>query len=153
MYAVIENGSKQYRVAEGDVIEVEKLSAEVGDKVQIDRVLMVGGKSVKVGTPTVDGAKVTATVEGHGRGDKIIVYKHKKNYHKKQGHRQDFTRLRIDKITAKAKAKAKPKAEVEAKPKAETKAKPKAKAEAKPKAETKAKAKPKAKAEESTDGS
>jgi large subunit ribosomal protein L21 len=149
MYAVIENGSKQYRVAEGDVIEVEKLSAEVGDKVQIDRVLMVGGKSVKVGTPTVDGAKVTATVEGHGRGDKIIVYKHKKNYHKKQGHRQDFTRLRIDKITAKAKAKAKPKAEAEAKPKAETKAK----AEAKPKAETKAKAKPKAKAEESTDGS
>jgi large subunit ribosomal protein L21 len=153
MYAVIENGSKQYRVAEGDVIEVEKLSAEVGDKVQIDRVLMVGGKSVKVGTPTVDGAKVTATVEGHGRGDKIIVYKHKKNYHKKQGHRQDFTRLRIDKITAKAKAKAKPKAEAAAKPKAETKAKPKAKAEAKPKAETKAKAKPKAKAEESTDGS
>ena len=129
------------------------MSAEVGDKVQIDRVLMVGGKSVKVGTPTVDGAKVTATVEGHGRGDKIIVYKHKKNYHKKQGHRQDFTRLRIDKITAKAKAKAKPKAEAAAKPKAETKAKPKAKAEAKPKAETKAKAKPKAKAEESTDGS
>jgi large subunit ribosomal protein L21 len=155
MYAVIENGSKQYRVAEGDVIEVEKLSAKVGDKVQIDRVLMVGGNSVKVGTPTVDGAKVTATVEGHGRGDKIIVYKHKKNYHKKQGHRQDFTRLRIDKITAKAKAKAKPKAEAEDKPKAETKAKPKAKAEAKPKTETKAKAKPKAKAkaEESTDGS
>jgi large subunit ribosomal protein L21 len=155
MYAVIENGSKQYRVAEGDVIEVEKLSAKVGDKVQIDRVLMVGGNSVKVGTPTVDGAKVTATVEGHGRGDKIIVYKHKKNYHKKQGHRQDFTRLRIDKITAKAKAKAKPKAEAEDKPKTETKAKPKAKAEAKPKTETKAKAKPKAKAkaEESTDGS
>jgi large subunit ribosomal protein L21 len=177
MYAVIENGSKQYRVAEGDVIEVEKLSAEVGDKVQIDRVLMVGGKSVKVGTPTVDGAQVTATVEGHGRGDKIIVYKHKKNYHKKQGHRQDFTRLRIDKITAKAKAAAKPKAEAEAKPKAEAEskpkaeakakaeakpkaetkakatAKPKAKAEAKPKTETKAKAKPKAKAEESTDGS
>ena len=168
MYAVIENGSKQYRVAEGDVIEVEKLSAEVGDKVQIDRVLMVGGKSVKVGTPTVDGAQVTATVEGHGRGDKIIVYKHKKNYHKKQGHRQDFTRLRIDKITAKGqtkaeakeeakpKSEAKPKAKAEAKPKTETKAKakPKAEAEAKPKTETKAKAKPKAKAkaEESTDG-
>ena len=159
MYAVIENGSKQYRVAEGDVIEVEKLSAEVGDKVQIDRVLMVGGKTVTVGTPTIEGAQVTAIVEGHGRGDKIIVYKHKKNYHKKQGHRQDFTRLRIDKITAKAKAKAE--AEDEAKPKAEkpkaeakAKAKPKAKAEAKPKTETKAKAKPKAKAkvEESTDG-
>ena len=100
MYAVIENGSKQYRVAEGDVIEVEKLSAEVGDKVQIDRVLMVGGNTVTVGTPTIEGAKVTAVVEGHGRGDKVIVYKHKKNYHKKQGHRQDFTRLRIDKIKA-----------------------------------------------------
>jgi large subunit ribosomal protein L21 len=110
MYAVIENGSKQYRVAEGDVIEVEKLPNEVGDKVTIERVLMVSGKDVKVGNPTVEGAKVTATVEGHGRGKKIIVYKHEKNYHKKQGHRQNFTRLRIDKITAKAKAKAKPKA-------------------------------------------
>jgi large subunit ribosomal protein L21 len=114
MYAVIENGSKQYRVAEGDVIEVEKLSVEIGDKVEIERVLMVSGdKEVKVGTPTVKDAKVTATVEGHGRGKKIIVYKHKKNYHKKQGHRQDFTRLRIDKITAKAKAKKKAKAKVE----------------------------------------
>jgi large subunit ribosomal protein L21 len=132
MYAVIENGSKQYRVTEGDVIEVEKLSAEVGDKVQIERVLMVGGKTVTVGAPTVEGAKVTATVEGHGRGDKVIVYKHKKNYHKKQGHRQDYTRLRIDKIMAKAKPEA----------------------EAKPKSEAKVKAKPKtkAKAEESTDG-
>jgi len=168
MYAVIENGSKQYRVAEGDVIEVEKLSAEVGDKVQIDRVLMMGGKTVTVGTPVIEGAQVTAVVEGHGRGDKVIVYKHKKNYHKKQGHRQDFTRLRIDKITAKGqtkaeakeeakpKSEAKPKAKAEAKPKTETKAKakPKAEAEAKPKTETKAKAKPKAKAkaEESTDG-
>lgn len=108
MYAVIESGSKQYRVAEGDVIEVEKLPAEIGDKVDIERVLMVGGeKEVEVGTPTIDGARVTATVEGHGRGKKVIVYKHKKNYHKKQGHRQDFTRLRIDKITAKAKAKSK----------------------------------------------
>jgi len=127
-------------VAEGDVIEVEKLSAEVGDKVQIDRVLMVGDKTITIGTPVIEGAKVTATVEGHGRGDKIIVYKHKKNYHKKQGHRQDFTRLRIDKITAKAKAEAKADAKAEAKPKA--------KAEAKAKTGTKAKAK----AEESTDG-
>jgi large subunit ribosomal protein L21 len=110
MYAVIENGSKQYRVAEGDVIEVEKLSAEVGDKVQLDRVLMVGGKDVEVGTPLVAGAQVTASVEGHGRGDKVIVYKHKKNYHKKQGHRQDFTRLRIDTITAQAPAQAPAKA-------------------------------------------
>jgi large subunit ribosomal protein L21 len=156
MYAVIENGSKQYRVTEGDVIEVEKLSVGVGDKLEIERVLMLSDKEVKVGTPTVEGAKVTATVESHGRSKKIIVYKHKKNYHKKQGHRQDFTRLRIDKITAKAEAKAKPKAE--AKPKVETKPKAQAKpkTEAKPKAEVKPKAeatkpksqtKPKAKAE------
>ncbi|MBN1994007.1 MAG: 50S ribosomal protein L21 [Anaerolineae bacterium] len=112
MYAVIENGSKQYRVAEGDVIEVEKLSVAVGDKVKIERVLMIGGdKDVKVGTPLVEGAQVTATVEGHGRSKKVIVYKHKKNYHKKQGHRQNFTRLRIDKIAAKARAKAKTKTE------------------------------------------
>jgi large subunit ribosomal protein L21 len=106
MYAVIESGSKQYRVAEGDVIEVEQMPVEVGKKVDLERVLMVGDtKEVKVGTPTVEGAKVTATVEGHKRGKKVIVYKHKKNYHKKQGHRQNFTCLRIDKITAKAAAK------------------------------------------------
>ena len=106
MYAVIESGSKQYRVAEGDVIEVESLPVDQGKKIELDRVLMVSSKSgVKVGSPTVDGAKVTATVRGHGRGKKIIVYKHKKNYHKKQGHRQNFTRLHIDKITTAAKAK------------------------------------------------
>jgi large subunit ribosomal protein L21 len=99
MYAVIESGGKQYRVSEGDVIQVEKLSVEEGKKIEIDRVLMVANDGkVKVGTPLVEGTKVTAIVEGHGRGKKIIVYKHKKNYHKKQGHRQDFTRLRIDKI-------------------------------------------------------
>ena len=101
MYAVIETGSKQYRVAEGDVIEVESLPVEAGKEVEIERVLMIAGDDgVKVGTPTVDGAKVTATVQTHGRGKKVIVYKHKKNYHKKQGHRQDFTRLHIDKITS-----------------------------------------------------
>ncbi len=106
MYAVIESGSKQYRVAEGDVIEVESLPVDQGKKIELDRVLMVSSKSgVKVGSPTVDGAKVTATVRGHGRGKKIIVYKHKKNYHKKQGHRQNFTRLHIDKITTATKAK------------------------------------------------
>ena len=99
MYAVIESGGKQYRVAEGDVIRVEKLSVEIGKKVEIDRVLMVAGDAgVKVGTPVVDGAQVSATVQGHGRGKKIIVYKHKKNYHKKQGHRQDYTSLHIDAI-------------------------------------------------------
>jgi large subunit ribosomal protein L21 len=100
MYAVIETGSKQYRVAEGDVIEVESLPVEEGKEVELERVLIVSsGKSIKIGAPTVEGAKVTATVQGHGRGKKIIVYKHKKNYHKKQGHRQNFTRLHIDKIT------------------------------------------------------
>lgn len=101
MYAVIETGGKQYRVAEGDVIQVEKLAVEAGKKVEIDRVLMVSGDSgTTVGAPLVEGAQVTATVQEHGRGKKVIVYKHKKNYHKKQGHRQDYTRLHIDKIKA-----------------------------------------------------
>ena len=100
MYAVIETGGKQYRVAEGDEIEVEKLAVEPGKNIDLDRVLMVAGEDgVKFGTPVVDGAKVTATVQAHGRGKKIIVYKHKKNYHKKQGHRQDYTRLHIDQIS------------------------------------------------------
>ena len=101
MYAIIKTGSKQYRVAEGDVIQVEKLHVEEGKEVTFDHVLMVSdGQEVKVGAPLIEGAQVTATVQGHGRGKKIIVYKHKKNYHKKQGHRQDFTRLHIDKINA-----------------------------------------------------
>ncbi len=101
MYAVVESGGKQYRVAEGDVIQVEKLPVEVGKKVELDRVLMVSGDAgVTVGNPVVEGAQVTATVKNHGRGKKIIVYKHKKNYHKKQGHRQDYTALHIDKIEA-----------------------------------------------------
>jgi len=100
MYAVIESGSKQYRVAEGDVIEVESLPIEAGKEVELERVLMITNpEGIKVGTPIIEGAKVIATVQGHGRGRKIIVYKHKKNYHKKQGHRQNFTRLHIDKIT------------------------------------------------------
>jgi len=99
MYAVIKTGGKQYRVAEGDVIDVETLPVEKGNKVELDHVLMVSGENgVTVGTPTVDGAKVVATVKEHDRGKKIIVYKHKKNYHKKQGHRQNFTRLHIDEI-------------------------------------------------------
>lgn len=99
MYAVIQTGGKQYRVASGDVIEVETLPVEPGNKVELEHVLMVSSESgVTVGTPTVDGARVMATVQAHGRGEKIIVYKHKKNYHKKQGHRQNFTRLHIDEI-------------------------------------------------------
>lgn len=100
MYAVIESGGKQYRVAEGDVIRVEKLPAEVGETIEFERILMINNDSgPSIGTPTVEGAKVTATVKDHGRGKKIIVYKHKKNYHKKQGHRQDYTSLQIDTIT------------------------------------------------------
>jgi len=99
MYAIIETGSKQYRVAEGDSIEVESLPVETGKEVELERVLMVSGADgIKVGNPVVEGAKVTATVQNHGRGKKVIVYKHRKNYHKKQGHRQNFTRLHIDKI-------------------------------------------------------
>lgn len=100
MYAVIESGGKQYRVAEGDEIQVEKLDIETGKEVDFDRVLMVAGEgNVQVGSPTVEGAQVKATVKSHLRGKKIIVYKHKKNYHKKQGHRQNYTRLHIDKIS------------------------------------------------------
>ncbi len=99
MYAVIETGGKQYRVATGDVIEVETLPVEAGESVELDHVLMVSGADgVMVGTPTVDGARVKATVQSHDRAKKIIVYKHKKNYHKKQGHRQNFTRLQIEEI-------------------------------------------------------
>ena len=94
MYAVIETGGKQYKVAEGDAIYVEKLDAPVGEQVVLDRVLLVSKDGdVVVGTPTVADAKVTAKVEDHGKGEKIIVlkYKPKKNYRKKTGHRQPFT--------------------------------------------------------------
>ncbi|HOB09966.1 MAG: 50S ribosomal protein L21 [Limnochordia bacterium] len=103
MYAVIETGGKQYKVAEGDAIYVEKLDAPVGEQVVLDRVLLVSKDGdVVVGTPTVADAKVTAKVEDHGKGEKIIVlkYKPKKNYRKKTGHRQPFTKLVIEKIEA-----------------------------------------------------
>ncbi len=101
MYAIIESGGKQYKVAEGDVLDVELLPVEVGGTVELDRVLMVSGDSgATIGKPLVEGAKVTATVKEHGRGKKIIVYKHKKNYKRKQGHRQGYTRLLVEKIEA-----------------------------------------------------
>jgi len=103
MYAVIETGGKQYRVNQGDVIRVEKLPADVGDKVDFDRVLLVGeGGDVKVGNPTVDGATVSGTVVEQDRHRKIIVFKMKrrKNYRRKQGHRQDYTGIHIDKISS-----------------------------------------------------
>ena len=99
MYAIFVTGGKQYRAAEGDTIYVEKLEGEVGQEVVFDQVLLVGDK---VGTPLVEGAKVTGTIEKQGRGKKIIVFKYKpkKNYHKKQGHRQSYTKVVINSIVA-----------------------------------------------------
>ncbi len=101
MYAVIETGGKQYRVNQGDVIKVEKLTVDVGQKVDFDRVLLVGeGSDVKVGNPLVDGASVSGTVVEQDRHRKIVVFKMKrrKGYRRKQGHRQDYTGVIIDKI-------------------------------------------------------
>ena len=100
MYAIIATGGKQYRVSEGDVIYIEKLDAEVDSTVSFD-VLLVGNEGdVKVGTPIVEGVKVEGKVVGQIRGEKIIVfkYKSKKNYRRKQGHRQPYTKVEITKI-------------------------------------------------------
>ncbi len=100
MYAIIATGGKQYRVSEGDVIYVEKLDAQVDSTVSFDVLLMGGDGEVKVGTPVVDGAKVEGKVVGQIRGEKIVVfkYKSKKNYRRKQGHRQPYTKIEITKI-------------------------------------------------------
>lgn len=100
MYAIIETGGKQIKVEEGQAIYIEKLNAEAGETVTFDKVLMVGGENVKVGAPTVEGATVTGKVEKQGRAKKIIVfkYKSKKNYKRKQGHRQPYTKVVIEKI-------------------------------------------------------
>ena len=102
MYAIIATGGKQYKVNEGDVIRVEKLGAEAGTAYTFDQVLFVGGEEAKVGNPTVAGASVEATVVGDGKAKKVIVYKYKRKsgYHKKQGHRQAFTQVKIEKINA-----------------------------------------------------
>lgn len=103
MYAIIKTGGKQYRVSEGETLRVEKLNAE-GDSntVKFDQVLLVGGDDVKIGTPMVEGASVDAEILRQGRAKKIIVFKKKrrKGYHKKQGHRQAFTEVRITGINA-----------------------------------------------------
>lgn len=102
MYAIISTGGKQVKVEEGQTIYVEKLDAEVGETVTFEDVLFVGGDNVKVGTPTVEGATVTAKVEKQGRQKKILVFKMKrrKNYRRKQGHRQPYTKVVIEKINA-----------------------------------------------------
>lgn len=110
MHAVIRTGGKQYRVAEGDVLRVEKLEAESGSKIELDEVLMVAdGDKVEVGSPLVAGGKVTAEVQGHGRGDKInvIKFKRRKKYRRKYGHRQDYTELKVTGISAGGKGGAK----------------------------------------------
>ena len=102
MYAIIATGGKQYKVAEGDIITIEKLGVEAGETVTFDQVLAVNDGSMKVGTPTVANATVTASVVKEGRGKKVIVYKYKRKsgYHKKNGHRQSFTEVKIEKINS-----------------------------------------------------
>ena len=101
MYAIIATGGKQYKVSEGDVISVEKLDAETGSVVTFDSVVAVSDEGLKVGED-VASATVSATVVEHGRGKKVIVYKYKRKtgYHKKNGHRQAYTKVKIDKINA-----------------------------------------------------
>ena len=103
MYAVIRTGGKQYRVTEGEKLKVERLDAEAGSKLNLDDVLLVAdGDNVKVGTPTVKGAKVTASVVGHGRGPKVRImkFRRRKHHQKQTGHRQAYTEISIDKIAA-----------------------------------------------------
>lgn len=103
MYAIIETGGKQYKVQEGDVLFIEKLDVEAGDNVEFEQVLAVSnGTELTVGSPVVEGAKVSATVEKNGKAKKIIIYKYKskKDYRKKQGHRQPYTKVVINTINA-----------------------------------------------------
>lgn len=100
MYAIIKTGGKQYCVEEGKVITIEKLDVEAGAEVALDEVLLVSGDSVKIGQPTVAGAKVTGKVLEQGKGAKIRIFKYKakSNYRRRQGHRQPFTKVQIEKI-------------------------------------------------------
>lgn len=149
MFAVIRTGGKQYRVAPNDIIEIEKIAGKPGDIIELAEVMLLGGDSPKTGTPTIAGALVAAEVIEQKRGDKIIVFKKKrrKNYRRKNGHRQSLTALRITEILTDGKKPSKVAPKPEAK-KAERKAEPKpeakAKSEAKPAAK-KAQAKPKKK--------
>ena len=101
MYAIIATGGKQYKVSEGDVLKVEKLNAATGDTVTFDQVVAVSDNGLKVGSDVAN-ATVSATVVGEGKGRKVIVYKYKRKtgYHKKNGHRQPYTQVKIEKINA-----------------------------------------------------
>ncbi len=100
MYAVVRTGGKQIRMQQGESVRVEKLAGGVGDKIELDDVLLLSGDSLKVGTPSVEGAKVVGTITAQGRGPKITVFKMKrrKGYRRKYGHRQDYTEIHVDKI-------------------------------------------------------
>lgn len=103
MYAVIQTGGKQYKVAEGEILKVEKLAGVAGDKLTLDQVLMVKDENgIKIGAPLLQDARITVEVIEQGRAKKIIVYKYKKrkNYRRKQGHRQSYTKIKIEKIEA-----------------------------------------------------
>jgi len=102
MYAVIRTGGKQYRVSEGQTLRVEKLPGGAGDKVTFGEVLLVGGETPKIGQPLVNGAQVTAEIKAQDRGKKIVIFKfrRRKNYRRKNGHRQPYTELKITGITA-----------------------------------------------------
>lgn len=103
MYAIIASGGKQYRVQAGETLRVEKLDAEPGKQIEFNDILMVGeGEQVKVGTPHLKGAKVTAEVLGNVKGDKLLIYKfrHRKGYRRKTGHRQQYTTVKIVDINA-----------------------------------------------------
>lgn len=102
MYAIIKTGGKQLKVEVGQSIFIEKLNVEAGEKVVFDEVVLVGGEETKVGTPTITGATVEGTVEKHGKDKKIVTFKYKpkKHSHRKQGHRQPYTKVMIDAINA-----------------------------------------------------
>lgn len=103
MYAVIKTGGKQYRVAVGQKLKIEQIPADIGQEISLDQVLSVGeGDTLKIGVPFVDGAKVTATVLAQGRHDKIKVFKmrRRKGYRRTQGHRQNYTEIRIEAVNA-----------------------------------------------------
>jgi large subunit ribosomal protein L21 len=103
MYAVIKTGGKQYRVVAGEKLKVEQITADVGSEIVLDQVFMVAeGDNIKVGAPLVNGAKVTATIISHGRGEKVRIFKmrRRKHYQKRMGHRQNYTEIQISGISA-----------------------------------------------------